>query len=101
VENDQERARNWARYWRPEIQRYLHAYFAVTGVDLTTDITDTRVAANRYLQQSVHLRNRLAAQARKGLPPARTAGALAELGGDRLGLSIPRRQRALAGPSDE
>jgi hypothetical protein len=28
-------ARNWARFWRPEIQQYLHAYRAVTGVDLT------------------------------------------------------------------
>lgn len=27
-------AANWARYWRPEIQRYIHAYRAVTGVDL-------------------------------------------------------------------
>jgi len=28
-------AANWARYWRAEIQGYLHAYRAVTGVDLT------------------------------------------------------------------
>ena len=26
---------NWARYWRPEIQGYVHAYQAATGVDLT------------------------------------------------------------------
>ena len=32
---DPEQAANWARYWRPEIQRYIHAYRAVTGVDLT------------------------------------------------------------------
>lgn len=25
----------WARYWRPEIQGYIHAYRAATGVDLT------------------------------------------------------------------
>jgi hypothetical protein len=25
---------NWARYWRPEIQGYIHAYRAVTGADL-------------------------------------------------------------------
>lgn len=30
-----DRAGNWARYWRPEIQGYVHAYGAVTGVDLT------------------------------------------------------------------
>jgi hypothetical protein len=30
-----ERAKNWARYFRAEIQRYTHAYRAVTGADLT------------------------------------------------------------------
>jgi hypothetical protein len=30
-----ERAANWARFWRPEIQSYVHAYRAVTGIDLT------------------------------------------------------------------
>lgn len=33
IEPDQ--AANWARYWRPEVQGYIHAYRAVTGVDLT------------------------------------------------------------------
>ena len=33
--NEPEQAANWARYWRSEIQRYTHAYRAVTGVDLT------------------------------------------------------------------
>ncbi len=28
-------AKNWARYWKPEIQGYIHAYRATTGVDLT------------------------------------------------------------------
>lgn len=28
-------AANWARYWRPEIQGYIHGYRAVTSVDLT------------------------------------------------------------------
>jgi hypothetical protein len=28
-------AANWARYWRPEVQGYIHAYRAVTGIDLT------------------------------------------------------------------
>jgi hypothetical protein len=35
VENDPQEAANWARYWRPEIQRYAHAYRSATGVDLT------------------------------------------------------------------
>jgi hypothetical protein len=29
-----ENAANWARYWRPEIQGYMYAYRAATGVDL-------------------------------------------------------------------
>jgi hypothetical protein len=29
-----DQAANWARYWRPEIQAYIDAYRAVTGVDL-------------------------------------------------------------------
>jgi hypothetical protein len=33
--NDPQAAANWARYWRPEIQRYVHAYRSATGVDLT------------------------------------------------------------------
>jgi hypothetical protein len=57
-----EEAANWARYWRPEIQGYIHAYNATTGVDLSADVTDTRRASDRFLQPSVHLRNRLAAQ---------------------------------------
>lgn len=34
-ENDQAQAANWVRYWRPEIQGYIHAYRAVAGVDVT------------------------------------------------------------------
>jgi hypothetical protein len=34
VEDRPDNAANWARYWRPEIQRYTFAYRAVTGVDL-------------------------------------------------------------------
>jgi hypothetical protein len=30
----QENAANWARYWRPEVQGYVYAYRAATGVDL-------------------------------------------------------------------
>ena len=60
--NNQELARNWARYWRPEIQRYIHAYNAVSGVDLSVEITDTRLAQNRYRQPSVLIARRLAEQ---------------------------------------
>ena len=62
---------NWARFWRPQIQRYIHAYRAVTGVDLAVELVDTGRADERYVQPSVHLRNRLAQQRNGGaLPPA-------------------------------
>jgi hypothetical protein len=56
VINDPQHAANWARYWRPEIQRYTHAYRAATGVDLTARV-DATVPA--YL-----LRRRLAIRQR-------------------------------------
>ena len=43
-------ASNWARYWRPEIQGYSHAYRAATGIDLTEGVDDTLPA--------IHLRRR-------------------------------------------
>jgi hypothetical protein len=52
---------NWARYWRPEIQGYLHAYRSVTGVDLSVDVTNARVDATL---PSVHLVHRLTDQRR-------------------------------------
>lgn len=54
--NDEDSAKNWARYWRPEIQGYLHAYRAATGIDLTNpDTVDSTVPA-------VLLQKRLALQ---------------------------------------
>ena len=54
--NDEDSAKNWARYWRPEIQSYTHAYRTVTGVDLTnSDTVD-------YAMPSLHLKKRLALQ---------------------------------------
>jgi hypothetical protein len=53
-----EAAANWARFWRAEVEGYLHAYRAVAGVDLTNrDELDNT-------SPSVHLRKRLAAQLR-------------------------------------
>jgi len=60
--NDPVQAANWARFWRAQIQGYYYAYQAVTGVDLTAEITSAQRAALRYLQPSVHLANRLAQQ---------------------------------------
>jgi hypothetical protein len=54
--NDENHAKNWARYWRPEIQSYIHAYRTVTGIDLTNpDTVD-------YTMPAVHLQKRLALQ---------------------------------------
>jgi len=56
--DDEDVAKNWARYWRPEAQGYLHAYRAVAGVDLTNpDTVD-------YTLPGVLLQRRLEAQAR-------------------------------------
>ena len=42
--NDPAQAANWARYWRPEVQSYIHAYRAATGVDLTGETVDSHDA---------------------------------------------------------
>ncbi|MDQ1054917.1 hypothetical protein QE394_002845 [Arthrobacter sp. SORGH_AS 212] len=34
-------AKNWAMTWRPSVQRYIHAYRAVTGVDLSERVDTT------------------------------------------------------------
>jgi hypothetical protein len=70
----EDQSRNWARYWKPEVQRYIHGYQAATGVDLSSEVTGTREAGERYLQPSVHLQRRLAAQQTGGaLPSSRAA----------------------------
>ena len=61
-ENNETEARIWAWYWREEIQAYLYCYRAVTGVDLTTEVTGTQQAALRYTLPSILLAQRLAAQ---------------------------------------
>ncbi|GIG56953.1 hypothetical protein Lfu02_13250 [Longispora fulva] len=43
--NDPQEAANWARYWRPELQRYAHAYRAATGVDLTERVNGAMPSA--------------------------------------------------------
>ena len=56
--NNESDARLWAEYWRQEIQGYIHAYRAVTGVDLTAEPVDSTMP-------SVHLKRRLTAVASK------------------------------------
>lgn len=65
-------AANWARFWRNEIQGYIHAYRTVTGVDLSVPLTGNR-SSERYLPPSVHLNRRLAAQRRGVLPASEPA----------------------------
>src|SRR6266849_1652256 len=62
IENIEDQAKTWARSCKPEIQRYIHGYRTVTGVDLAADITDSRDAATRYLQPSALLQRRLMGQ---------------------------------------
>ena len=69
-----DQAANWARYWRPEVQGYLHAYRVATGVDLTASVTDSHQAALRTTQPSVLLRQRLPGNSAPALPaPAAAA----------------------------
>jgi hypothetical protein len=57
IEPDQ--AALWARFWRSQIQEYIHAYRSVTGVDLTADVTSSQDSERRDMQPSVLLRQRL------------------------------------------
>jgi hypothetical protein len=78
---NQANANNWAIYWRPEIQSYIHSYRAVTGVDMSAEVTDTRSAAARNVQPAIHQMRRLNLQradgnsspaSRNGAPGARS-----------------------------
>ncbi len=57
--DDPGHAYNWAVYWRAEIQSYIHSYRAVTGVDLSSELTDSRSAAARNVQPAIHQMRRL------------------------------------------
>ncbi len=59
--NDPVQGANWARFWRPEIQGYTHAYRAVTGVDLTAANVGGAVD---FTLPATLLQKRLAAQQR-------------------------------------
>jgi len=60
---DPQDAADWALFWRQEIQGYVHAYRAATGITLTDDIVEvSRTGDVRYLQPAFHLRNRLSEQ---------------------------------------
>jgi hypothetical protein len=57
---ESQHASNWARYWRPEIQGYIHGYRAVAGVDLSERVDTT--------MPSVLLQHRLTAPPGAALP---------------------------------
>lgn len=70
-EAEQGDARSWLRYWRDDVQRYIHAYFTATGVNLSDDVVEVRNRTDaRYLQPSYHLRNRMLS-ARRAAGPIR------------------------------
>ena len=52
---------NFARFWRPQVQGYIHSYRAATGVELGAEIVNSRVDATL---PSVLLHKRLAYQQR-------------------------------------
>ena len=52
-----EAAANWARAWRNEINRYVHAYRVATGVDLTMDTVGAVPAALRDAQPRILTRS--------------------------------------------
>lgn len=57
--NNEDSAKNWARYFRPEIQGYLHAYRAATGIDLTnSDTVDATIPGILLQKRTVMQRSR-------------------------------------------
>ena len=77
VVNDPQQAANWARYWRPEIQRYTHAYRSATGVDLTDRSRRDHAGASCCAagwQASAGSSTRAAAPDAGGAPGLRDAG---------------------------
>lgn len=52
-------AANWARAFRDKIQRYIHAYRVVTGVDLSEEVVDSRSKEQRYIQPSLLIQQRV------------------------------------------
>ena len=63
--NEPGQGANWARFWRSQVQSYIHAYRSATGVDLTSDPVISRDAETRYAQPWVHLKNRLETQTQR------------------------------------
>lgn len=88
-----DQAGNWAIYWRSEIQGYIHAYRAATGVDLTAESADPRQTAERDLPPSIHLARRWQMQRSNGSNGAWNGGRPALV---RNGASGLRRNGSIA-----
>jgi hypothetical protein len=96
--NDQDNAKTWARYWRPEVQGYIHSYLSATGVDLSEDIVDTRGAPARYVQPSLLLEERVAAQDSRVELQCAPVGRTLKTGGVSFAALPGSRRRALNPP---
>ena len=57
--NDPQDAAAWAMFWRPQAQGYMHAYRAVTGVDLAADVSEPQQRELMVKQPSALMRQRL------------------------------------------
>jgi hypothetical protein len=57
-ESSSDEAANWAKFWRSEIQAYVHAYRSVTGVDLSADPIHQAQLQVRFVQPSMLLARR-------------------------------------------
>ena len=63
--NDENQARNWALYWKPEIQSYINSYQVATGVDLSAKLQNGKQVDST--PPAKHLLRKLRQQQRRAL----------------------------------
>ncbi|MFB6642136.1 hypothetical protein ACFCYF_33475 [Streptomyces chartreusis] len=93
---DRDSAANWARYWRTEIQGYVHSYRSVTGADLTETPVDTALPTQhlvRRLAPQGARRAALASTARGATPPTLRRRGASRLAQPRPVPQLPPAQR--------
>ena len=83
-------AANWARRFRPVVQRYLYAYRMVTGVDLSVDRVEVQSAQTRDGQPPIRMR---IGRQQRAMPRAQP--------GDDFDLLAPPAPRALPSGIDD
>ncbi|MEA2571222.1 MAG: hypothetical protein QOI24_3223 [Acidobacteriota bacterium] len=64
VADNENEARGWAQFWKTEIQRYIHAYHAVTGVDLGVTPVATSSREVDATEPAILMQQQLARQRR-------------------------------------